>query len=318
MPLKPTETDPRGAFPSSFKYTPLQRVRELYVTFVQGLFGFSPRGQYHWSENPEESEIYISDENPVKAEVAGTRPAISFTRGPVQFYSLGFDDMLGYDYATGQKQKSVLVPGTMTINCSSRNDIESENIAWVVAEHLWLLREMLMKAGFFEIGRQPTVGAPSPAGSIVSNDGGDEWYVTPVTCPFQFYRTSQTTPLGLHILQGINIKLTARLQNVLSSGWPSSQGRPEVPYQIESSLPESFSSASDARGGTPNPLGPPPDLPRVPHPLNPSQMVVVKPVRPYQAGLRPPSIGGRPIPLSPSTVEQSESQVAAVSTVIKV
>jgi hypothetical protein len=233
----------------------------------------------------------------------------------VQFYSLGFDDMLTYDMSTGKKQKSVLVPGTMTINCLSRVDIESDNIAWVVAEHLWLLREKMMKSGFFEIGRQPVIGAPSPAGSLIQNDGGDGWTVTSITCPFQFYRTSQFTPLGERIVQGIELSLRTKSEQVLSAGWPSSGGRPELPLEVRERMPGAFSSASDARGGTPNALVQNPTSVLVPHPLNPSKLVTVRAVRPNQAGLRPPSIGGRPIPLSSGSVEQSEPQVAVVSTV---
>jgi hypothetical protein len=314
VPSRPTETNPQGLFQGSFKYSPLQRVRELYISFVKGLFAASPPGHYHWSPDNEQTEIYISDENPIKADVAGPRPAISFTRGPVQFYTLGFDDMLTFNLKNEQKQKSVLVPGTMTINCCSRVDIEGDNIAWVVAEHLWLLRDLLMKSGFFEVGRQPVIGAPSPAGSIVSNDGGDEWYVTSITCPFQFYRTSQFTPLGQNIVQEIQASLRTRPNAALSKGWPSAAGRPEVPVQIETSFPPPFSPASDAHGGTPDPLGPAPSLPLVPHPLNPAQLVTVRPARPYQAGLRPPSIHGRSIPLSTSSVEQSETQEEVLST----
>ena len=95
--------------------------------------------------------------------------------------------MLESDPRTGQQTKSVLVPGTMVVNASSRVPLESERIAWICAEQLWLHRELLMKAGFFEIGRSPAISAVSPAGSIIMNDGADEWYATSVTCPFQFY-----------------------------------------------------------------------------------------------------------------------------------
>lgn len=315
MPSRPTEVSAAAGFPSSFKYTPLQHVRELYVGFAQGLFGSAPVGCYHWATSPDESEIYISDENPVKTSVAGTRPALSFTRGAVQFYSLGLDDLLKYNLENNQKEKSVLVPGTMTINCLSRVDIECENLAWVIAEHLWLLRDSMMKLGFFEVGRQPVIGAPSPAGTLVSGDGADEWYATSVTCPFQFYRTSRFTPLGLHIVQGIQATLRTQLEKLNKPGPPSASGRPDLPYQIDAVVPPPFSVASDANGGSVNPGGSAPSLPRVPHPLNPSQLVTVRPVDPYRPGLRPASIGGRPIPLSSGSVEQSEPQVPMVSTV---
>jgi len=285
MPSRLTSTNPLGAIPgSSFKYTPLQHLRWLYCRFIQGLFFGAPRGAYHWEPSEDMTEIWISDENTLDAEKVGMRPAITITRGPIQFVTLGFDDMLGYSFESGQKRKGVLVPGTMSINCSSRNDLESENLAWIVAENLWMNRDMLMQYGFFEVGRSPSIGSPSAAGSLVQNDNGKEWYVTTVTCPFQFYRTGQLTPLGQQIVAGIETHLTTGSPPVGSTGYPYDPSG--IPYGIEGQRPPAFSPASDAYGGTPRPGAEPPALPTVPHPLNPAQQVTVRRVLPFQTGRR--------------------------------
>jgi hypothetical protein len=288
-------------------------VRSLFVGFYQGLFSAAEVGMYHWNENDELSEIYITDESPVKDTNIGQRPAISFTRGPVQFYSLGLDDMLETDLRTGSKTKSVLIPGTMTINCSSRAALESERIAFICAEQLWLHRELLMKAGFFEIGRGAQVSSPSPAGSIVQADSGDEWYVTSVPCPFQFYRTSMVTPLGAKILRDITLSLQARLlpvgrQYVGPGGHCGALGNAgvEVPVSVHGCRPPAFApQASDAYGGTPHAGAIAPVLQTQPHPLNPAQTVVVRGIRPNCPAVRPPGMGGRSIPITSPTVEES-------------
>jgi hypothetical protein len=328
VPSKIPTTSPNGAFPEdSFKYSPLEHVRSLFVGFFQGLFHAAPYGAYHWEPNDEHAEIYISDENPIKAETVGQRPAISCTRGPVQFYSLGLDDMLTYDFQTGTKKKSVLVPGTMVVNCSSRAALESERIAWICAEQLWLHRELLMQAGFFEIGRQPAIGAPSPAGSVVSADSGDEWYVTTVNCPYQFYRTSQFSPLGKTIVRNMGLSIRAQLQSVnqqligpagapvgssennsVEGGHCGPAGGPTggVPVNIHTCPPDAFApQASDVYGATPRPGGAASTLPLMPHPLNPAQQVIVRAARPNCPAVRPPSIGGRTIPIAVTTVEES-------------
>ena len=206
----------------------------------------------------------------------------------------------------------------MSINCLSREDLESENLAWIVAEQLWMNRDLLMQYGFFEVGREPSLGAPSPAGSLVSNDNGREWYVTTISCPFQFYRTGTLTPLGRAIVAGIELQLKTGVVPVTPSNadYPIVLGAPQqIPYGIERSFPPPFSPASDVYGGTPN-GDQSPQRPRlVPHPLNPSQLVEVRPAFPQQGGLRPPSINGRPIPLSEATVEESPVQVEVTSTV---
>ncbi len=304
-------TSPNGGFDEvSFKYSPLEYATYLFVRFFQGLFHASPPGAYHWSEDAETSEIYISNENPLLAATIGQRPAISTTRGPVQFYSLGFDDMLSYDPRTGTKRKSVLIPGTMTVNCCSRAPLECERLGWICAENLWLHRELLMKAGFFEIGRQPTIGSPSPAGSIVVADSGDEWYATPVSFPFQFYRTSQTSPLGAQILQEVTFNTQINTVPVPGQasdyGGPADGGGANLPVGYTCTPPAPFApNASDVYGNTPNPGAPPPTRQVVPHPLNPAQMVVVRSSKPYAPAVRPPSMGGVPIPFSQPAVKES-------------
>jgi hypothetical protein len=274
----------------------------------------APRGAYHWDPNEDITEIWISDENTLDAEKIGMRPAISFTRGPVQFFTLGLDDMAGYKFDTGQKTKSVLVPGTMSINCCSRNDLESEQLAWIVAEQLWMNRDLLMQYGFFEVGRMPVIGAPSQAGSIIANDEGKEWYATTVSCPFQFYRTGTLTPLGQAIVNGISLQLGA-----VPAAAQASQGYPYDPsghpYQVDTTHPSRFTQASDVGGHTPDPGNVPKGPKTVPHPLNPAQQVTVRGVYPFQNPVRPPSINGRAIPITEASVEQSPSSLEVTSTV---
>ena len=280
------ETPPTAAFTeNSFKYNPFLQLKVLYASFIQGLFQSAPDG-YRWSPDMQATQIVVTDESPINIDSVGMRPAISLTRGPVQSYNFGMDDLLTYDFETGTKRKSMLVPGTMSINCCSRVDSESEMLAWVVAEQLWLHREMLMKAGFFEIGRQFVIGSPSPAGSIVAGDSSDEWFSTTVSSPFQFYRTSQFSPLNRDIVQHIQYKLTTD-PRVVSSSTPAGSDA-GLPYLFEASAP-----------------GMPPHT--QPHPLNPAQQVVVRSAFPVRAALRPPTMNGRTIPIQVSSVEQSET-----------
>lgn len=305
MSAKTTTTDPALPGELSFRDSPLEAVRTLFVRFAQGLFLAAPVGAYHWSPG-EDSEIIITDESPIKSDVVGLRPAITFTRGPVQFYSLGLDDMLNYNPRTGQKQKSVLVPGTMTVNCCSRVDLEAERLAFIFAEQLWANREILLKLGFFEIGRQPVIGAPSPAGSIIQGDNADEWVVVAVTCPFQFYRTTSVTPLGRQIVGEISLSLRAQAELAGTSCGVPATTTAEYPTQAVGCPPESFApDASDVNGNTPNPGGRAPKRSIVTHPLNPAQLVTIRSSRPNCPAVKPPAINGRSIPISTTVVEES-------------
>lgn len=304
MPSRVSQTNPRGAFPqSSFKYTPLEHIETLFISFIQGLFGSAPVGCYRWTPD-ETSEIYLSSAAPVHTKNIGLRPAITLTCGPIQFVSVGLDDMTGYKFDTGQKEKTVLVTGTMSINCSARVPIQSRQIAWIVWEHVWLLRELLLRAGFFDIGRSMSIGATSGAEQIIVGDGADEWVATPLLCPFQFSRTSRFTPLGQEMVGHIEATIQAAQRGFMNQGVPVADGV-GLPYAATSTPPVSFApNASDAHGGTPNPGGSSDSLPLQPHPLNPSQMVHVRIARGTRAGSRVQ----QPLPAIPiteSAVEQS-------------
>ena len=301
----PTTRNRQGFNGSGFKNTPLEQVRQLLVAFVQGLFNGAPVQCYHWEPEEERTEIIIRDENPINVETVGQRPAINFTMGEVNFYSVGMDDLNDYDFRTGKKTKGILVPGVMSINLCSRSDIEAHNLAWIVGEHIWLLRELLLRQGFFEIGRGINISPPSPAGSLVANDMGVEWYASILSIPWQFARKSAFTPLGQRIAENICAFVEARQpQPVESTGWPyDSTGHP---YNIQECPPPSFApGASDAYGGTPDPAGNKSNpLPLAPHPLNPAKTVVVRTVRPFRAGLRITSGGRAPaLPITDCNVE---------------
>ncbi len=284
----------------------------IYTSFVQGLFASAPAGNYHWSPDNDRTEIFIVGENVIDSDHVGARPAVNFTRSAIQFYSLGMDDMLSYQFTTGQKTKVVLLPGVMSINCCAKNSLESESIAWRVAEHLWLLRESLMGTDlFFEIGRQPQISAPSSAEGIVTGDKANEWYATVVSSPFQFPRKSQYTPLNQQILQSIELNIRTQLlqQHEMSTGGPTrSSNGIEVPVHLCVEGPPPFDPiASDARGRTVDPAGTlPAPPPYMPHPLDPSRQVRVRTIHPFRPGLRPPSMGGRAIPIAECAVEESK------------
>lgn len=296
MSAKNPEARPSPRFPeSSFKYNPLMHIRVLFVRFIQGLFSYAPEGNYRWTSDDETTEIYVTDEEVIQPTVVERVPTVSLTRGPIQFYNLGLDDLEEYDFALDRKIKGVLIPGTMTVNCCSRVALESEFIAMVISDHLWTLRDLLMKQGFFEVGRGIQIGSPSKAGSIIGGDRGDEFFCTPVSVPYQFPRLSSVTPLNQRVVQGIEQLLQVREPMAVNNQGAPWRGH-EYPFSVCATRPDSF--APDAR-----------DLNQQhaalqPHPLNPSRLVRVRVVRPNRAGSR--LISSRAaIPISQGCVEQS-------------
>jgi hypothetical protein len=274
------------------------------LSFIQGIFAAAEPGCYHWSPEEDQSEIYLSAATPVHVKEIGQRPAVTLTCGPIQFISVGLDDMTNYKFDTGQKEKTVLAVGTMSINCSARLVVPSRQLAAIIWEHIWLLREILLRAGFFEIGRQMGIGATSNAEGIIAGDNADEWFTTPIICPFQFSRTSRFTPLGQRIIQSIDASIQAAQQRLTGLGAPMAPGT-DLPYALNKYSPDAFApSASDARGATPDPGGDVSRLPLLPHPLYPGQLVRARIARGSRAGvhINQPEAS---IPIDGGTVEQS-------------
>lgn len=296
-----------GLYPGSFKYNPMVALRETFIGFLQGLFGAAPVGAgcWHWDEDDGVSEIVIRDEATVKEEVISKRPLITLMRGPLQFATLGFDDMVSYESDTGRKVKGVLVAGTMTMNCCSRESIESESIAWVAMEYTWLLRNILISNSLlFDTGMRPSMGSPSPAGSIIADDKGQEWTCTSVSFPFQFVRTSAFTPLGRQIVKNIENHIAVRTSKIQNSGPPdiANGHNAAVPSLVQVCPPDAFSGASDMYNRTPDPGGRRQYfLPKQPHPLNPAVEVTVRSARPFRPGLK----GGWGVPITDCSVKES-------------
>lgn len=178
---------------------------------MQGLFEKADLGCFHWCESLEETELVITDESPIKLDVVGKRPCISTVRGQVAWGKTSLDEMQTRNVTNDQINHTDLLSGTMTINCCSREPLESEYIAWIVANHSWLLRRLIMKhTPVHEFGRGQMIGAPSPAGAIVSGDTEGEWICTPIQIPFFLQISGKVTPLNLTLLKEIEAKFGVR------------------------------------------------------------------------------------------------------------
>jgi hypothetical protein len=102
---------------------PIYYFHRLYVQYLQGLFNFMPIGHFHWEPDEEETEIVITGSVPLNPTVAGKRPAIAVTMGPVQWSNLGFDNMLEYSFRTGKKTRADMMSGHLVVYCVTESDV---------------------------------------------------------------------------------------------------------------------------------------------------------------------------------------------------
>jgi hypothetical protein len=204
---------------SSWLNDPLNYSVKLFIAFLQTMFEEAPVGAFHWRPSPEETEIFITEENPIQVEALEQKPAISVVLGPTRFNGSSLDDLVSVDRTNAKEVHTDLIPGNMTLNCVSRVAQEARFVGWICARTIWNLRKMFVRESHMhEVGRNIQIGSVTPAGALVSGDTEAEWHAVPVTCPFFLQWTDTTLPLThdwngrpIHKLNSFTLRLQARM-----------------------------------------------------------------------------------------------------------
>jgi len=186
-------TDKREA---SWENDPLNHVVKAFAAFLQTIWEKAPRGCYHWAKEGEDTEIVITEANPVQLSEVDKLPAISLMLGRTRFNGSSLDDLVNVKIGNAEEVHTDLLPGTMTLNCLSSVPQEARFIAWQSARTIWNLRKIFIKeTHIHEVGRHIEIGAVTPAGQLVQGDNMGEWHNVSVTCPFFLQWTDSVTPL---------------------------------------------------------------------------------------------------------------------------
>lgn len=199
---------PKG---SSWADNPLEHLVRLCLIFLQELWKEAPSGNFKWDADETASEIVITDDAPIEPQVVEKRPAIVSVRSQCGWAGIGLDQLESLSIKTGERVHTDLISGNITLNCLSRIKTEAELVAWVTANHFWVLKYILMKLGFHKIGEQIQIGAASPPGAIISGDTEGEIICVPVVIPFHFQHTVKVSEEGLRVLNKIEQTITVEM-----------------------------------------------------------------------------------------------------------
>lgn len=208
-----------GPLESSWLNDPLNYMVKAFICFLQTIYEVAPSGYFRWTPNPEESEIVITEENPIHVEAVDQRPVLSVIMGPTRFNGSSLDDLVNVSARDAKEIHTDLLPGTITINCVSRVPQEARFLAWNNARTIWALRKQFIReTHIHEVGRNISISPVSPAGALVAGDTEGEWHSVSVSCPFFLQWTDSVTPLkhdwsGREIfpLQQIDMLLKTRM-----------------------------------------------------------------------------------------------------------
>lgn len=206
-------------FDSSWLNDPLNHLVKAFVAFLQTIYEEAPRGYFHWSAVAEETEIAITEENPVRVEAIEQKPFISVMLGPVRFNGSSLDDLVNVSASTAKEIHTDLLPGTVTLNHVSRVPQEARFLGWHSARTIWNLRKLFVRETcIHEVGRNIQIGSVSPAGELVAGDTEGEWHNVPVSCPLFLQWTDSVTPLKddwsgrpIHTLNNVSVAFRSRM-----------------------------------------------------------------------------------------------------------
>jgi hypothetical protein len=181
---------------SSWANDPLNYTIKAFAAFLQTIFEIAPRGSFHWTPNSEDTEVVITEENPVHVESVERKPVISLVLGPTAFSGTSLDDLQFVRTTDAAETHTDLLSGNITLNCMSRVAQECRFLGWLCARTIWDLRKIfIQETCIHEVGRKIQVGAVSPAGALVQGDTEAEWHAVSVVVPLFLQWTDVVKPI---------------------------------------------------------------------------------------------------------------------------
>ncbi len=225
-----------GRIEPSWLEDPLNYVVKAFIAFLQTIWETAPKGHMHWASAMEDTELVITEENPVHLEAKEQKPAISVILGPARFNGSSLDDLVTVSAVDAREVHTDLIPGTMTLNCLSRVPQEARFLGWQCARNIWILRKLFCReTHIHDTGRNISIGSVSPAGALVQGDTEGEWHAVQVSCPFYLQWTDTVTPLvhdwsgrPIHTLQQVGMRLQTRINEATPNTTNTQEGEPKL------------------------------------------------------------------------------------------
>lgn len=185
--------DPKKMFPDSLRF-----MENSLLAFYQALFSTFPKGEFHWDENKEESEIVIEGRSTDNLSDIDTRPKIVAARGSVNWSGRGQggNNFVGSaNLSQFKRNYADINSGVVGISCFSREDMESDRLAQICFDSVQMFAPVLRKLGFLTI-HAAQVGNRG----MVKSDSRPELFVTPVVIRMDLTRNwsaEKTDPVKL-------------------------------------------------------------------------------------------------------------------------
>lgn len=184
----------------------LSDTKDILIRFLQEYFALQTPGEgmFYFAKgnvsgalgptDEENTEVIITDSGSLGTDVVEKRPAIVLARGPFSYANTALDNFLDLKHVNEKRTHTDILTGSFVINCVSRNGLEAEKLALLVAKAIRIHRRRIQLAGFFQIGQRIRIGSESPANGVVSGDSEEDFISVPVTFPVFYQETFSVQP----------------------------------------------------------------------------------------------------------------------------
>lgn len=156
-----------------------------WLIWLQGLFKSRPYGHYHWEDNPDETEVVITDQFPSSGPSTNRRPLIVTSRGPAMWSGTSVDRVMEQDLLGRRKVYTDLMGSSMTISVIAREGLEAQNIAYMIFRMIPVFAPQLLRLGRMHmLGNNVQLTPETPHNALVQGSSTPEWKQVQLVIPF--------------------------------------------------------------------------------------------------------------------------------------
>jgi len=163
----------------------LSRARRALILFCQGIFKIKEPQHYRWSENDDETEIYIAGSEPISDSISTKVPRIMVSTGPMKWASLSRDQLVAPPIVNNARTFRDLLTSTATFAVTAKEEAEAIGLAMYVFKLLPLFEGDLNRMGSMHAiqTQQAQIIPPPGKGASIPGSARSEFRVARLVVP---------------------------------------------------------------------------------------------------------------------------------------
>lgn len=163
----------------------LQVALRAWILWLRGMFVGRSVGDYRWTENNEDTEIFISGSEPDTGLIPMNRPRLIVSRTTGQMLGTSTDQAVAPEFFRAHKTMTDLISFGITIECVSKEGLEAQRLAWHIFRYIPLFIGQIARVGrIHHINtRQLQIGPETPRKSVIGSSPNPEWKSVSIVVP---------------------------------------------------------------------------------------------------------------------------------------